>query len=125
MLNNLGWQPIETAPKDNCRPLYLASFNSDTGELMALDWDGSWESESESWEIPQIYYYWASANGSVEEPTHWAYQDGPPPVMPTKFNIICETKHNGITGSCYLPVIRSNIEDDGSVTVVTPYWPRD
>lgn len=74
----VDWQPIETAPKDNKRPLYLARFN-DKGELVELDFDGSWESESESWELPQVYYYWASASG-IEEPTHWAYQDSTPPT---------------------------------------------
>jgi hypothetical protein len=67
------WQPIETAPKDNKRPLFLAHFN-EAGQLTEFDWNASWESESESWEIPQTYYYWASENGSVEEPTHWMYQ---------------------------------------------------
>lgn len=70
------WKPIETAPLDNKRPLYLARF--DGAELVELDWDGSWESDQESWELPQVYYYWASRNG-IEEPTHWAYQDSPPP----------------------------------------------
>lgn len=72
--NAVVWHPIETAPKDNKRPLYLAQFNTETGDLIDLDWDASWEPESESWEIPQVYYVWRSANGRVEEPTHWAYQ---------------------------------------------------
>ena len=67
------WQPIETAPKDNKRPLWLARFNDD-GTLQSFDYNGSWESESESWEIPQVYYFWATENGYVEEPSHWAYQ---------------------------------------------------
>lgn len=73
----ITWHPIETAPKDNKHPLYLAQFNPDTGELIELDWDASWEAESESWEIPQVYYVWRSANDRVEEPTHWAYQNIP------------------------------------------------
>lgn len=73
--SGVAWHPIETAPKDNKHPLYLAQFNPDTGELIELDWDASWEAESESWEIPQVYYIWRSANGRVEEPTHWAYQN--------------------------------------------------
>lgn len=66
------WQPIETAPKDNRRPLWLARFNGDT--LQSFDYNGSWERECESWEMPEVYYFWASENGNVEEPTHWAYQ---------------------------------------------------
>ena len=75
------WLPIETAPKDNERPLWIAQFNQDTGKLIALDWDASWEREQESWEIPQVYYIWRSANGSVEEPTHWAYQESDTPPL--------------------------------------------
>lgn len=60
------WQPIETAPKDNKRPSWLARFNDD-GTMQSFDYDGSWESESESWEMPKSYYFWG-------EPSHWAYQ---------------------------------------------------
>lgn len=67
------WQPIETAPKDNKIPLFLARFNED-GTLQSFDYDGIWDSDYESWEIPQVYYFWASANGNVEEPTHWMSQ---------------------------------------------------
>ena len=62
------WQPIETAPKDNKRPLWLARFNDD-GTMQSFDYNGSWESESESWEMPQVYYFWATENGYVEEPS--------------------------------------------------------
>lgn len=68
-----NWQPIETAPKDNKRPLLLASFD-DRGVLSNVDFNGSWECERESWEMPQEYYFWDSANGMADEPTHWAYQ---------------------------------------------------
>lgn len=68
----IDWQPIETAPKDNKRPLLLAHFNG-RGELTSLDFDGSWECGQESWEMPQLYWYWGSHNG-IEEPTHWAYE---------------------------------------------------
>ena len=72
------WQPIETAPKDNKRPLYLAKFSD--GELIELDFNGSWEYWSESWELSHINgYCWFSENG-IEEPTHWAYQDEPLPT---------------------------------------------
>lgn len=73
-----GWLPIESAPKDNKRMLYLAHIVE--GELKELDFDGIWQAESESWEMPEIYYYWASANG-IEEPTHWSYQDKPLPAI--------------------------------------------
>jgi hypothetical protein len=68
------WLPIDSAPMDNKRPLLLASFNSDDGTLQGMDYDGSWESERESWEVPEVYWYWASAENNVEEPTHWMYQ---------------------------------------------------
>ena len=75
----LGWQPIETAPLDNKRLLYLASFDDD-GQLQELDFDGTWEYWEESWEMSHINgWCWMSAKG-IEEPTHWAYQDvGAPP----------------------------------------------
>jgi hypothetical protein len=66
-----NWKPIETAPKNNIIPLYLAHFNEDK-ELIEIDFDGIWQCESESWEIPEVYYFWASANG-IEDPTHWSY----------------------------------------------------
>lgn len=77
-----GWRPIEDAPKDNKRPLYIAEFSSD-GELIELDWDATWEAESESWEMPQVYYIWASARGRFEEPTHFCFMDeGLPTTTP-------------------------------------------
>lgn len=80
------WQPIETAPKDNARPLYLARFDEE-GNLLEIDFNGAWMYERESWEMPHIeYWYWETEHG-MEEPTHWAYQDeGPPPAyhVPTE-----------------------------------------
>jgi len=77
------WQPIETAPQDNKRLLYLARF-SDTGQLMELDYDGIWDFWQESWEMPDICgWCWMSAKG-IEEPTHWAYQDEPLPHFEQK-----------------------------------------
>lgn len=74
----MNWQPIETAPKDNNRPLYIAVIRD--GKLIEIDFDAGWEYWEESWELSHINgYYWASYNGRIEEPTHWAYQDGPPP----------------------------------------------
>lgn len=85
MTHNYTWNPIDTAPTDNKRPLYLARFYE--GELVELDFDGSWEYWQESWEMAHINgYYWVSANG-IEEPTHWAYQDGPPPIGIAKVHI--------------------------------------
>jgi hypothetical protein len=75
---NVGWQPIESAPKDNKRLLYLARIVD--GKLIELDFDGIWEYWQESYELPHINgYAWFSDRG-IEEPTHWAYQDGPPPL---------------------------------------------
>jgi hypothetical protein len=75
-----GWKPIDSAPKDNKRPLYLARID-DSGKLVQLDFDGAWEYWQESWELAHINgLAWCSANG-IEEPTHWAFQDiGPPPA---------------------------------------------
>lgn len=73
-----GWKPIETAPRDNSRLLYLARFVD--GRLVELDFDGVWEYWEESWEMSHINgWTWVSNNG-IEEPTHWAYQDEPIPL---------------------------------------------
>ena len=61
------WQPIETAPRDG--NIIIATIRD--GEVVAMDYDAMYELEQESWEIPQPYWIWKSANGSVEEPTHW------------------------------------------------------
>lgn len=74
-----GWQLIDTAPTDNKRLLYLADFN-ENGEISHIDFDGLWEHESGTWETPENYWYWASANG-IEEPTHWAFQDEALPTL--------------------------------------------
>lgn len=67
------WQPIETAPRDNKAMLFLASFVD--GKLQSFDYDGIWDSETDGWENGNnISYFWASAMGLVEEPTHWMYQ---------------------------------------------------
>jgi hypothetical protein len=42
-----------------------------------------------------------------------------------RVNIICETKADGIIGTTTLNVIRVEIEDDGSFTAITDYWPND
>lgn len=73
----VAWRPIDTAPKDNKRALYLARFHE--GELVELDFNGGWEYWQEGHEMSHINgYVWVSNNG-IEEPTHWAYQDEPLP----------------------------------------------
>ena len=100
------WQPIETAPKNNKCPLWLARFNDD-GTMQSFDYNGSWERESESWEMPEVYYFWASENGNVEEPSHWAYQPGEfctlisapsAPRIPEGWKLVptAESRHPGI-----------------------------
>lgn len=80
-LSSRLWQPISTAPKNNDRLLYLARFNQD-GELVELDFDGIWEYWQESWEMAHINGYAWFSNDGIEEPTHWAYQDDVPPLIP-------------------------------------------
>lgn len=75
-----GWRPIESAPKDNKRALYLARFDSD-GKLVELDFDGSWDYWQESWELSGINGYCWTSNSGIEDPTHWAYQDEPLPAV--------------------------------------------
>jgi hypothetical protein len=75
-----GWQPIETAPRDNKRALYLARIVD--GVLVEIDMNASWEYWQESWELAHINGYAWVSDGGMEEPTHWAYQDGPPPAAP-------------------------------------------
>lgn len=82
--NPPGWQPIETAPTDNKRPLYLARFNDD-GKLLELGFDGIWEYDSgDGWEHNNGGHYWQSSGALFEcdQPTHWAYQDKPLPAAP-------------------------------------------
>lgn len=71
------WLPIESAPTDNTRLLYLARFD-DKGELQELDFGATWEFWQESPEMPEICgYYWA-CNSDFDESTewtHWAYQN--------------------------------------------------
>lgn len=40
-----------------------------------------------------------------------------------RVNIECETSDGYIIGTTSLPVIRVELEDDGSYTAVTDYWP--
>ena len=73
------WQPIETAPKNGEIRIIIAEIRQD-GEITNIDFDAVLEQESESWEIPALYWVWRSANGNVEEPTHWM----PMPEIPSK-----------------------------------------
>lgn len=79
-----AWQPIATAPKDGDRLLYLAIIG-DNGLLQSIDHDALWGEVGERLDGHEIYsgYAWLSANG-MEEPTHWAYQDGAPPGVKAK-----------------------------------------
>lgn len=77
------WQPIETAPRNGKRKLYLAKFN-ENGVLVELDFDGTWDYWFESWEMPHVCGCDWFSNKGIEGPTHWAYQDGPPPLATLK-----------------------------------------
>lgn len=103
------WQPIDSAPRDNKRSLYLARFN-EAGELVEVDWDGVWEHWSEGPEMPHIQGWdWASTNG-IHEPTHWAYQDEPiPTVLPPTFQ-------QGVAKwmeECFVASLYSNMTERG------------
>lgn len=45
--------------------------------------------ERDKWESIAEYWYWASAYGLVEEPTHWCYQDEPIPPLDLNKEIEC------------------------------------
>lgn len=112
------WQPIETAPKDNRRPLFLARFNDD-GTIQSFDYNGSWECESESWEMPEVYYFWASENGNVEEPTHWMYQPDGFSVLPG-----AQTQPTPVLGAEVVSFIdTSQLEGVVSTEIVHSYPP--
>lgn len=53
------WRPIETAPKDNKQPLFLAEISS-TGELLDLEYGAFWA------------FTWFG-NSGIRNPTHWSY----------------------------------------------------
>lgn len=63
------WRPMGTGDMKG-EPVMIAEVRD--GEVVGMDYDATLTQESESWEIPQPYWIWLSANGSVEEPTHWA-----------------------------------------------------
>lgn len=80
----VAWQPIETAPKNNRRPLYLARFD-ECGKLSEIAFNGGWEFWQESYEMPDVCGYDWVSDGGIENPTHWAYQttaDGLSTVAP-------------------------------------------
>ncbi|MBB3227047.1 hypothetical protein FHW69_001648 [Luteibacter sp. Sphag1AF] len=90
------WQPIATAPKDNARKLYLASFD-ESGELVALDFDGKWQHMHVDAYDYGYESYWASACG-IKEPTHWAYQDEAVPRIVQNFGLTDE--HVACVAAC-------------------------
>jgi hypothetical protein len=77
------WQPIQTAPADGQRPLYLARLDNQ-GRIIELDYNCIWlhydQVEVDGHILPEGYN-WNSACG-IEFPTHWAYQDKSPPIQP-------------------------------------------
>lgn len=73
------WNPIQNAPTDNKRPLYLARI-SNNGTLIELDFDGAWEYWQESHEMPEVNGFGWTSNNGIEQPTHWAFQDEPLPI---------------------------------------------
>lgn len=76
--NKTGWQAIETAPKDNKRPLYLAEFDV-AGHLTIVDTYGHFDEIDETWEGNAF---------SDFSPTHWAYQDEPIPQVPSGWKLV-------------------------------------
>ena len=73
-----GWKPIQTAPKDNKRLLLLATFYN--GEMTDIDFDGTWDYETDGWENgDNRSYLWFSGKG-IKNPTHWMYQPDVPKV---------------------------------------------
>jgi hypothetical protein len=75
------WRPIESAYKNGEHRIIIAAIHN--GEIQEIDFDAVLEQEQESWELPQTYWVWKSANGRVEEPTHWM----PLPNLPTSEKI--------------------------------------
>jgi hypothetical protein len=80
-----GWQPIETAPKDGT-PVLIARVEYTEGkspEVAEVDvgaylYDAGMNTPDG---YEPAYWYWASDNGSIEEPTHW--MPLPPAPQPT------------------------------------------
>lgn len=76
LLPEVTWMPIETAPKNGEQRIMIAHISN--GDVTDIDFDAVFAEDRESWEIPEPYWYWKSAFGRVEEPTHWA----PLPAIP-------------------------------------------
>jgi hypothetical protein len=72
------WQPIETAPKDNKRQLYLAEISS-TGEILDMDFGGFWGRDNYA-EPGEPEFTWFGSQG-ISNPTHWCFMGDalPPP----------------------------------------------
>lgn len=113
--NQTMWKPIETAPKDKKRVLYLARFD-ESGKLQELDFDGTWEYWQESYEMPHINGYdWCSASG-IEEPTHWAYQDEPIPMTSSQ-QPADKPRAWLLSGHGYAPVLREQPNPPEPLTI--------
>lgn len=70
------WEPIETAPMEGERQLYLACFN-EGGELVEFAWNAIWGNDAPWDESPNFGWL---CDGDCPDATHWAYQDeGVPP----------------------------------------------
>lgn len=71
------WKAIDTAPKDNKRPLYLAEFRA--RRLISVDCYGEYFSVSDKFLGDRV---------EGQDPTHWAYQDEPIPQVPHGFKLV-------------------------------------
>lgn len=76
----MSWQPIDTAPKSGEKRIIIATIRD--GDVVDIDFDATYEEDYESWEIPQPYWFWKSAHGRLEEPTHWIPMPEIPPGEP-------------------------------------------
>lgn len=71
-----GWQPIETAPRDDRVLLFVPAF----GAWIASWWPGSWSYAREQWAIHSPFARGDKAIFGVDapQPTHWMPLPAPP-----------------------------------------------